>query len=218
MIKAVIFDMDGTLINSEPLHERVRNSQLEKLNITDKIVADIAIGREKSVIYQMLIDKFNLDIDAKKWAKKDFIELVKLVKKEGIETTRGVYELFDYLKANNIKMAIGSSSEKTFVDFINDYLGFNKYLDAVITRDDVVNAKPEPDIFLKCLSELDVKASEALVIEDAESGTIASNKANIRCVCYDGGEKVLIKQNFSLATAVVTDLKQVINLIEKENN
>lgn len=219
MIKAVIFDMDGTLVDSEPVYERVRkNVLLREFGVEMKETPREVIGTGLRNTWAVISKIYHLDLNVDEYVKKDTEEMVKYIETHGLPLNEGVTELLTYLKEKDIARGIASSSKKDYVQAILQNTELGKYIETALTGDCVCKLKPAPDIYLRALEMMNVKAEEALVIEDATSGVQAAVTAGMRCIGFNAGEKVLSKQDFSSCYAIVNDMRDIISIIKSEND
>ncbi len=198
MLKAVIFDMDGVLIDSEPNHTRATMMALEKFNITFDIkYYSNFIGTPSSVMFENMVKDFNLDIPSTAIlkAKNEFLE--ELFEKEGYIPLKGAKELISDLYEHGILLAVASSSSLKDIQKALRALGIESYFSKLVSGATLSNPKPAPDIFLLTAEELGVSPSECLIIEDSTNGVVAANRAGIRCVGYINPNSG--KQNLSSA-------------------
>ncbi|MCI5501215.1 MAG: GNAT family N-acetyltransferase [Lachnospiraceae bacterium] len=185
MLKAVIFDMDGVIIDSEPQHARAGIDVLKRHGVDiDKNYLEQFIGSSTRKMAEKSISDFSLNITADELlaelerAKKEYAV------KEGYIAVPGVKELIIKLYQAGIHMAIASSSSTAEISDVVKSLGIRKYFDKLISSSNVENPKPAPDIFLLTLSKLGVNAKEAIVIEDSDHGVKAAKAAGIACIGY----------------------------------
>ncbi len=188
-LSAVIFDLDGTVIQSEEEWAASFKKVLKELGV--RVSEDYAqvggIGvKENWVIFQK---KYNLgkNCNLDELSSRTYQEFIKLIPK--VTLTDGFLELTSDLKENGIKVALATSTEWWIVEKVFDALPIESLFDSVTTGDEVVNKKPEPDLFLKALDKLDIQPSECIVIEDAEAGTKAGKSAGMKVVALARDEK-----------------------------
>lgn len=178
---AVIFDMDGVLIDSVRFHWQAMNQVLAKYNIhIDDSQLRNYIGQ--SVIHQLnqISEKFNtpLDVDA-------IVEELKPIKEElqkGIQPKEGVVQLLKLLHDNGIPVAVGTSSTKVDTNRKLTDAGILDAFQVLVTHDDVTTHKPDPTVYLTAAEELQVQPYHCIVFEDAPSGIEAAKRAGMKCI------------------------------------
>lgn len=182
MIKAIIFDLDGVLVDSEPIHFKAHRRALDSfgIHLTLDDYMDFGVAKGDLNLYTKASQKYVVAIDFEKIAslKK---ELYKNLINEKSELMDGVIEVLETLSQKYI-LAIASSGEKSAVSFILQKFDIEKYFDFIVTGNDVEKVKPNPDIYLKVVELMDLKKEECIAIEDSESGLIAAKEAGIKCV------------------------------------
>jgi beta-phosphoglucomutase family hydrolase len=177
MIKAVIFDMDGTLVDTMEAHYHAWQKFLptKGLNEFTKEIYLTFIGIQTKEIIQMLNKKYNLTMDPEK----DRFVKEKLVDVNEISLYTGVKEMLQRLKKAGFKIGLGTSAiRKDMEDRLARY-DLKQYFDAVVCCDDVALSKPHPDIFLLAAKKLKVHPKDCIVVEDALNGIIAAKKAGM---------------------------------------
>ncbi|WP_455717009.1 GNAT family N-acetyltransferase [Anaerosporobacter sp.] len=185
MLKAVIFDMDGVLVDSEPLNLQALINTLKDFgaNLTLEYCSKF-IGVSVSDTMRQIIDdyKLNTTIDELKLANTAMKR--KMIKDEGYPPIPYVKTLIQDLYHNGIKMAVASSSPEEDILHVTKTLGIYKYFDKIISGDFVEHSKPDPAIFNLALKELGISTSQAMVIEDSMNGTIAAEGAHIKTIGF----------------------------------
>lgn len=208
LLKAVIFDMDGVIIDSEPLHIEVVLDVLKGLDINlsyDDITRYIGISN--SYMWNELAGKYSI--------RKTVDELIDIQHAMNIDvldthediTMPGVIELLDEIKSNELKTAIASSSTIDYIDAVVDKLGIARHFDAIVSGEQVARGKPQPDIFIRAAESLGVSPAECVVIEDSDNGIRAARGAGMKVI----GLKNPNSGNQSLAGAdrVVHSLREI---------
>ena len=209
MLKGIIFDMDGVLINSEPFHYQVWKEALKKRGINlDYEIYKPCIGSTVQVLMQILHEHYGVD------EKDDSLLLeVKNLKQEMIEK-QGYPPLIPYVKdmlerfhEAGYHMAVASSSPQEYIENVTSYWGISPYFQVLVSGEHVEHPKPAPDIFLKTADILGLLPEECLVIEDSENGCRAAKAAGMTCMAYynpDSG-----KQNLQTASVVVEGFEEI---------
>lgn len=185
MLKAVIFDMDGVIIDSEPQHARAALRVLTRHGaVTDYEYCASFIGSSTEKFTQDAIARYNLDIPLDELLKEMNDEKKQILKEEGYIISDGITELIKKLYHAGIHMAIASSSSPNEIEHVVKTLGIKKYFSKLISSAHVEHPKPAPDTFLLALKEIGVNPKEAVVVEDSCFGSQAAKAAKITCVGY----------------------------------
>lgn len=183
--KAVIFDLDGTIIDSNAVWEKIDKIFLDKRGVkyTETFVHKLA-----SLTYEEVAEKMQmLGVTATK--EEIMAECNELAIKEyryNIYLKKGVREYLDYLKKNNIKIALATASpQKLYEPVLRNNCIYN-YFDVFCTTEDVGKSKDYPDIYLVAASEMDVSPSECIVFEDVLKGIVSAKNAGMYTIgVYD---------------------------------
>jgi len=184
MLKALIFDFDGLILDTEtPEYYALNEAYAEYGQSLPITTYGLVVGAQYNQEYepvkhlQELTGK-TLDTDA-------FWQKVSRRRMELIDQNPllpGVEELIRESQARGLKLAVASSSPHKWVDGHLKRFNLYRYFDAVKCKEDVVNIKPEPDLFLAALNALHVQPDEAVIFEDSLNGVIAAGQAGIRVV------------------------------------
>lgn len=217
MIRYAIFDMDGTLLDTEKIFQRTWNevgARWRLVGIEDMYGS--VVGRSIDTIILMLCEKYGEDIDFRAFFDERMKYFCKLIEKE-VPLKSGCLELLEFLKSHGIPMALATSTPLYITDGNLRKTGIDKYMDAVVTADMVENGKPAPDIFLEAGRRIGAIASECIVCEDSYSGIIAASRAGMKPVMIP--DMLLPNEETNRLTyATENSLFDVIELIKKENN
>ena len=211
MIKAVLFDLDGVLINSEVQEQKWTKEYLDKNGIEIPIERfDLLIGtHKKQNMWEMVLegyrdkvpDTFKKDLRNYKTLKRQTFDYRTILFPD-------VVEYLGFLKQNNVKIACASSSN---IDYIHNALskcGIIDYFDLICTGDDFMESKLSPEIYLYCMNNFGLKPQDCIVVEDSVFGIEAGKRAGMYVVAR--------KTDFSFsqehADDIVTDLNSTQNL------
>ena len=210
MIKAVIFDLDGLLIDSEIVSYKIYKEILNQFGHSFSIeeYAQNFSGKTEVKNVTNLIDTYNLP-----WTVEVGLDNVLKVEdkfiNEGIDLKTGVKKLLTYLKDKNLKIAIASSSTRDRALTILRQHNIVEYFDEFVFGNEVKKGKPNPDIFLKACDKISVNPEECLVLEDSESGIQSAYSANIPVICIPD-MKVPNQYYLNMTKAVLSSLEEVI--------
>ena len=213
MLKAVIFDLDGVIIDSEPLHKRaVKNALLQfGVELKDEYCNQF-IGTTVVHMMDTICKDYNLTIsletlfEANKQAKE------KLLKEEGYSIIPGIRTLISDLYNHGILLAVASSSTKEEIESAISNLSSENVFSVLLSGTQVANPKPAPDIFLETAKLLSVDPSECVVIEDSHLGVIAAKAAGMTRIGFmntNSGNQDLSQVNFVVENFEEVDYKFV---------
>ncbi len=185
MLKAIIFDMDGVIIDSEPQHAKAALRVFERLHApADLAYCKSFIGSSTKKLCEDSIAHFHLDITADKLLQEMNNEKKAVLGEEGYQIMPGITELIKVLYQKGVHLAIASSSSLAEIENVVKSIGIKKYFTKLISSTHVEKPKPAPDSFLLALKELGVSAKETVVVEDSCYGCQAAKAAGIVCVGF----------------------------------
>jgi HAD superfamily hydrolase (TIGR01509 family) len=208
MLKAVLFDMDGVIVDTEPLHRKAYHQMFEDVGIiVDEDLYASFTGQSTINICKRLVDYFNLNETPE--------DLVSLKRKhykyffdnDELDLIDGVLDRIKDYYANNITLVVASSASMQGIIQIFERFNLNQYFSAKFSGADLKESKPHPEIFIKAAASTGFKTSECLVIEDSTNGIKAANAANIFCVGFKSPHSS--HQDYSLANKVVTSFEEI---------
>jgi len=210
MIKAVIFDMDGVIIDSEPLHYKVFKEYLQskwELSISDEEYSTF-IGTTNHHMYSVLKEKYNLTAEVTALVEEYEEKCIAFLLASKMEKPiLGVDALVKNLYQNNIRLALASSSPKKNINLVLEMFGLHPYFEVVVSGQEVVNSKPSPDIFLRAAKLLDLSPEECLVFEDSGNGVVAAKEAGMKCIAFYNPNSG--KQDLSRADHIIESFAEV---------
>ncbi|MFO7891484.1 MAG: HAD family phosphatase [bacterium] len=215
MFDAVIFDMDGVVADSEPLHIKAENKTLApfKVQVTKKDYREF-MGRSTKLLLKSLIKKYSLDVELEELFTIHKKNLVQLYNSE-VTPIKGALELIEYLTERHYPLALASSSSSQLVDAVISKFKIKDRFKAVVSGSEVNNLKPAPDIFLKAAQCLSVPPENSLVIEDSTAGVKAAKSAKMFCVGFRSPHSP--EQDFSLADKIINDLTVFSDMIQSQS-
>lgn len=188
VIKAMIFDLDGTVVDSIAQDYTAWKKAFETFDVNfpyeDYVKLSGAKGIDIVAEYLDISEEAQQDLVRKK---NDYF--FELSEKQGLEMMPHMEELLSQIKALSLKTAAATGGSRYKVDFVLKSLHRTRYFDAVVTSDDLTKGKPDPEIFLTAAKKLGVKPEEALVWEDATLGVQAAKNGGFKCVAITTTQK-----------------------------
>lgn len=214
MIKLVIFDVDGTLVDSESVYVKaaLKNIEVNHYNIPMSAIMGI-IGQNRvagrKLIESTQDDSFNYD----KYIK-DFEKIRnQILENEPYKLKKGALNILNYCKKHDIKMAIATSTARDKQTKVLTKLGIIDYFDYMVFGDEIKNSKPDPEIYLKVFEHYNYGKDEMIIYEDSKNGILSAHNAGIKVVyikdIVDVEEEVT-----SLCYKQVKDLDEGIELLK----
>lgn len=189
-IEAIIFDMDGVLVDSEPINMQIIDSIYDKVGI--EVPDDIRVktyGATAQEWWKFIKDEFNVkDYSAEEMALMEINAERNYFSDSKTEKTyfKGIEELLSALKEKGFKLAVASSNRKDIIENILDQGNILKYFDSIISGQipEIENGKPAPDIFLYTAEDLNVFPKNCIVVEDSENGLQAAKSAGMTSIAF----------------------------------
>jgi len=208
-MKAFLFDMDGVLIDSEPIHTRVKRETLLHFGLDAEIDFSAYMGRTSKILFSDAIEKAGrVELTPSMLADYKHERYLDILKNDdAIHPIEGARELLLRLSEEHIPMALASSSARQVIEAVLDKFGFRQYFDSVLSGADLPASKPDPAVYRISAERLGEKPSCCVVLEDAASGVAAAKAAGMRCIAFrnpNSGE-----QDLSRADWIVDSLKEI---------
>lgn len=209
MVKAIIFDMDGLVIDSEAGY--VAAWRQTALAMGYQIDEDFALGLSGANAEQVkayLLEKLGNDFDLAQFSELSSEHWLAHVEQQGIEVKRGFFTLLDLIQQQNLAFCLATNSRRLQALRCLKLAGLENVFSLVVARDDVVTGKPAPDLFLKAAEILGHAVEDCLVLEDSPIGIAAAVAAGAPCY-YLPSQAVKDDWASQQAVAVFDDLEQV---------
>lgn len=217
MIKCVILDMDGTIIDSENAYCSIIIDIYKKFGYEctkEFFIETIGIAEEEGA---KCLEAHIPNVNAKVEIFDKLAGLYEQRLKNGlVKVKKGFYELIDYLKNNNIKVLLCSSSKYPYINATLNYIGIAQLFDQIVCADDCARVKPYPDVYLKSVEASGYSVDECLAVEDSSAGILSASSAGIKTVYIPDMENVP-QENVDKCYVKLDDLSLIIDLLKKEN-
>ncbi len=185
MIKAVVFDMDGVIFDSEKLYRKhwmITGNEYNIPEITMKELCNRIAGATKEHNEKLMKSYFGQDFDYNTFRGKTMERMDEDIRRNGLDLKPGVKELFGFLKENGIKMGLATSTIQQRAERNLKNAGILEEFDRIVYGGTVPNGKPAPDIYLKACEELGVEPHEAMGVEDSINGVKSASAAGLYTV------------------------------------
>jgi len=180
-IKAVIFDMDGTVVDTTQLEYIAWKRMFDEQNVDFSYDEYIQVlGAKGAEIVKGKLHKEESFIEDLLEKKEEYFK--ELVQQKGLELIPDVEKVLLESRKLQLKLALATGASQEKLDFIMEKFNILHYFDAVVTADNVKNGKPDPEVFLRASEKLQVAPEECLALEDASNGVEAAQKANMACI------------------------------------
>ncbi|MEC4048450.1 HAD family hydrolase [Flavobacterium sp. SUN046] len=209
MIQTVIFDMDGVIVDTEPVHHYAYNQHFKMLNIdiTPEMYASFT-GNSTKNIFERLKATFNLEDDVQTLVEtKRNLFNEAFDHKEDLYLLDGVEDLIKDLHHNGMQLVLASSSAKVTINRIFNRFGLHQYFSHIVSGEDFPESKPHPAIFEHAAYISQTPRENCIVIEDSTNGIKAAKAAGIYCIGYDSVNSKM--QDYSLADQVISNFKEL---------
>ncbi|TAM84009.1 MAG: HAD family phosphatase [Acidobacteria bacterium] len=180
---AVIFDMDGVLVDSNPYHlaKWVDFLNHHKIAYREEDLPELILGKRNDTAFRYFLGP-NLTPEESKRMSEELEETFRRVFKPYAKPLPGLDRLIKECHAAGVPMAVASSAVRTNIEFVVDALGYRPYFSTMVSGDDVRHAKPDPEIYLKAAGQLGIDPTDAVGFEDSYVGIGAVKNAGMKCV------------------------------------
>lgn len=209
MLKAVIFDMDGVILDSEPIHHKANHRMFQDIGIeVPDTLYETFVGQSNLKICTRLCKEFKLDNKPE--------ELINLKQKHfkylfendpNLCLIDGVLELIKEYDKNGLTLVLASSASMPNINRVFNHFDLDQYFVAKLSGADLKESKPHPEIFQNAAIASGYHASECIIIEDSTNGVLAAKAANIYCVGFNSPHS--LNQDYSKADIVINAFDEI---------
>lgn len=211
-IQAVLFDMDGVLVDSEPIYFEIERSSFLHFGASvDEEEHHGYVGITLETMWRRVLDKHRIHAGLEQVLShhKEMV-LTALARHERLEAMPDVECLLRYLQERQVPLAVASSSPRALIEIIMERTGLGKYFDVVVSGEEVDRGKPAPDIFLRAAGLLNAEPASCLVIEDSRNGVQAAKSAGMRCIGFRNPGSG--NQDLAMADVLITAYGELLDI------
>ncbi|OOM74537.1 2-deoxyglucose-6-phosphate phosphatase [Clostridium puniceum] len=199
-MKAVIFDMDGVIIDSEPIHLEVDIQTMKDLDCNiSKEELNKYVGTTNEYMFTDIKNRYKINKSIEEIISYRVEIAKRKIIKSDLEPIEGIRELLKDLKNKNIPAAIASSSPRDFIEVVVSKFRLNDYFSYIVSGEEVANGKPAPDVYIETAKKLGIPPKDCIVIEDSKNGVLAAKAASMNCIGFqniNSGDQDLSKADF----------------------
>ncbi|ANY69224.1 phosphatase [Paenibacillus sp. BIHB 4019] len=184
-MKAFIFDMDGVIIDSEPLHFDVDMETMEHLGF--KVTQDDLekyVGMTNPAMWRLIRVEYGMEQTVEEIISYQLRRKIEELRARDFAPIAGVLSLLAELKQRNLPIALASSSPRIFIEEVLSKFDITDYFASIVSGEEVPSGKPAPDVYLEAARQLGVLPADCVVLEDSRNGVIAAKEAGMRCIGY----------------------------------
>ena len=213
MFKALIFDMDGVLIDSEPLHKKIEQDILKELGVNVSLEEHFKFASIGKVMWDIMRKRygFNKEVTTDELHKEKEKRYIKALTSKPILPIDGLKELVTYAKEKGLLLAVASSASIFNINLVLKAIGLEQFFDLIVSGEQVPRNKPYPDIYLKTAELLKLDVKECAVVEDSANGVMSAKAAGMYCIGFRNLSSG--NQDISPADVIVDSLREAIGII-----
>lgn len=217
MLKAIIFDMDGVIVDTEPLHYKAYHQMFNDVNIeVSESLYESFTGQSTFSICKQLVSLYNLPLGPQTLVdiKRDHFNLL-FKTDSSLDLLDGVLELIKDYHAHGLTLVLASSASMQNINNVFKRFDLDQFFKAKLSGADLKASKPHPEIFINAVKATGFNNDECIVIEDSTNGFKAAKAAKIFCVGYKSPHSK--NQDYNIADLIIDNFKEItyINIIDK---
>jgi len=216
MIKAFIFDMDGVIIDSEPMHLEVDFETVQHLGI-DLTRQDLEkyVGMANPEMWGQIKQQFNLHKSVEEIIAYQLKRKIAIIDEMDIEPIEGIRALINELQNSHVAIGLASSSPREFIEKVLKKFNIIEHFSCITSGEEIGRGKPAPDVYLEAARILNVNPEHCIALEDSKNGVTAANKAGMKCIGFinpNSGTQDLSEAVSTVKSIKEINVKELINL------
>lgn len=214
--QAVVLDLDGLIVDTEPLHQRAVNALLKQLGVDYQFETEeygkCFVGIPVIYNADYLIERFNLRIQQADFiVQREQIYEGLIAEPKNLSAMPGVFKLLDDLRARGLPLAVASGSPRNQVEMVLRGLGIIDRFRAVVAGSDVAKTKPAPDVYLRATEKIGIAPAVCVALEDSATGVTAAKAAGLRAIAVPN--QYTAHQDLSHADARIPSLEVALEYV-----
>lgn len=218
-MKAIIFDMDGVLINTEPLHYECWKQTMadEGVDMTYDVYKQ-CIGSTIGYLLELLRNAYGDISDDETLRARMFAKKEAIVQRDGFPPIAGVKEAVRRFHEEGFRLEVASSSAGYYIGRVLDTLDIHRYFECYTSGEEVEHPKPAPDTFVRAMEKLKLKPEDCLIVEDSTNGGKAAAAAGAKCVWFhnpDSGDQQIPHAALTITSWSQENVEKIIELMKQ---
>ena len=209
MFKSVIFDMDGVIIDSEPIHFKVEKKLFRDLGLAvPEDEHHLFVGSSSAAMWSYIKDKYKPHQSIE-----ELIEMQRtrymdcLLSQKSLKPIAGVTELIKELSSNRVRLAVASSASIRNIEVVLKMFNLERFFEEKVSGAEVDHGKPAPDIFLRAAKIIGVQPEQCIAIDDSKNGVEAASSAGMMCIGFKNANSG--KQDLSSADIIINSFSEI---------
>lgn len=208
MIRAVIFDMDGVVADTETVAFIADCNVLKSIGAVKSEKDYVrSVGMPARQVYNRILNEKDIDADVNELLEKREAEVGRVIASEGLKQAGGFNEIVRKLKEKSYKVALASSASRRTVNKVLAALKLRNVFSLIVSADDVKMNKPAPDIYIEAARGLNMSPEECVAVEDSETGVTSAKSAGLKCIALRTEQTA--EHDLSAADVIVKSLKEI---------
>jgi haloacid dehalogenase superfamily, subfamily IA, variant 3 with third motif having DD or ED/haloacid dehalogenase superfamily, subfamily IA, variant 1 with third motif having Dx(3-4)D or Dx(3-4)E/beta-phosphoglucomutase family hydrolase len=208
MIKAFIFDMDGVIIDSEPLHFEVDELTGRHFGVdVNKEYLERFVGMTNPEMWRIIREEHGIPHTVDEIIAFQSEKKLRHLEALEIEPIDGIRDLLEELRRHDIAIGLASSSPRVFIEAVLAKFKIRDDFTCIVSGEEVANGKPAPDIYLEAARQLGVSPEQCVVLEDSRNGALAAKRAGMRCIGFANPNSG--HQDLSAADRIVRSIGEI---------
>jgi mannitol-1-/sugar-/sorbitol-6-/2-deoxyglucose-6-phosphatase len=220
LIEAVIFDMDGVLIDSEPFWKITEISLFNAVGVPlTGVMCETTVGMRIQEVTRHWFSKYPWDLNKKSFNQLEheiISRVINLIKSEGVPSD-GIYESLEFISSKELPIAVASSSTVSIINAVVDKFEIRKYFKVILSAENLEYGKPHPAIYINTAKLLGIETDKCLAIEDSINGLKSAKTAGMKTVVIPGS-KFYNDPKFDFADLKILTLKELNKSISEINS